>query len=309
MTSSLVSLLLDEPRAPLPGTRTARRLSENDLKIKIRSSKGRRLVLDEDETSLLAKIIERSDLDPFGGRVQPASFLSGGDLSALNLRTDGSTDPNGDGTADDLLYDQEDGRPAALDSSNPAGSLIPIEHSIVAPNATPHAEEAIPQSVLVAMDVLRSAAPEQPVPTGGASAAPVPVSPAPAPRAAAPAAPEAPAPAQESKKSGKKPLTDGDLLKAFSGIAAGGGAVKPPLREDADDENREIAPAPEEHLEPSGWENLMLEARRKKGGADPEPQPRRTSRHVVAENRGNAPEVPPEVEAARRRAAAAVSKL
>ena len=306
---SLASLLIDNPgsapgarrpapvrsgfaphRAPAP----ARRLSEADLKLKIRASRGRPLSLDEQETLLLAKIIERSEADPFGGRVAPSSFLTTSDLSNLHLRT-----PGEDGGTDDPASEEQPGsdggvgRPAAS-GANPAGSLIPIEQSVIAPNATPHAEEEIPASVLVALDVLQSGGREQPVPP---QAAPV----------RAPSAPPAAAPQPEIPvESRRQKPTEAALGLAFN-IMSGGPVAT--FRQPAPALQEGGRPVPKgQHLDAKDWEQTMLEARnRKRGPASAEPRQRRSiSEHA---DRPSKPGESSEAAEARRRADAAVSRL
>lgn len=287
--TNLAALLLDEPSVVV---RPLRRLTEQDLKFKIRAARGRRLMLDEQETTMLVRLLERNDVDPFGGRVAPRSFLSNQDLSNLQLK------PSQDDAEGSEEWDLPE-PPTPLDSANPAGGLIPIEHAIVAPNATPHAEEAIPPSVLAAMDALRRPVAEQPISALAATPPPAPTAaPAPStPAATAPPREAAPAPAQAK-------LTDAALVKAFAGIVGGGSPARVHLQEQGP---ASAAPG----LDAADWEKTMREARAKRNGnREDEPPARRGPRIMEsAESAPRGTKRSRESEEAHRRADAAARKL
>lgn len=298
MAPSLADLLLNNGEATRDFTRLPQRtISESTVRRKLRSiadaPHGNRLVLEREEALILSRLLEKTDNDPFAN-LGTSSFLDVNDMERLGLQK-----PKGGGESDEIggdLPDDEDSVSAAdrlLNAAdggsrlmaNPAGEIIPIEHAIVAPNATPGHEEEIPASVLNSLKVLQSK--DQPKelnqmqepPAAGTEMPEVEDTDIHLPED--PEDSELPSEEESDEILDKKGLTDESILKAFSNIVGNGPSQS----------HRPASPAPvsrsekkrldeASHPSPSDYAAIMAKARAMK-------QPKtvaRTGRRVVEES-------------------------
>lgn len=281
--ASLVEQLLSEgrsgssPQRPAYRPQHSRPVSITEVTQKVRASRGP-ITLNESEVSVLRKMIEQMDVDPFSGRLNGTSFLNAKDLGQIGLGNDADeyaglpTDYDDEDINDQLMNDPDGSVTKNKSAIRSASDLIPVEQALVAPLATPHSEEEIPDSVLNSLRVLQTKSEERPLeqlqdePPHQPAHRPAPAPQEPIPHAELDQTVDEVPRHTESKR---KP-TEAQLQAALSS-ALGGSPLQTssvPISERA------------EHPDAADYEHIMLEARKRR---NPSPAPAQPARRRLTE--------------------------